>query len=304
VPVGVLVPIHGFPRYLAETLDSVLEQDPAPDVVIVIDDGSQPPVRLHPDHAARVVLVRREVAGGPAAARAAGLEALDDAIDLIALCDADDAWTPGKLAAQLAALHGAPDAGWAFGRPRIVGPDGRDTGERWDEPAPGRHEAQALGRALYERNPVPTSSVVLRREALAQAGGFVGKVHVAEDWELWLRLAGAGIDALCVPDAVVRYRRHPGGLTADVARLAAAQLTVHQAHANLVDDATRRRTEAADLVALAAGRARERRFAEARRALREAAQRRPPTPKERAARALLALPGARRVLGRRDPYRR
>jgi glycosyltransferase involved in cell wall biosynthesis len=302
VPVGVLVPIHGFARYLAEALDSVLEQ--GPDAVVVVDDGSPVPVRLHPDHAARVVLVRRKAAGGPAAARAAGLEALDASIDVIALCDADDAWEPGKLSAQLEALDAAPDAGWCFGRARIVGPDGRDTGERWDEPAPGRHAAGELARALYERNPVPTSSVVLRRDALAEAGGFVGAVPVAEDWELWLRLAAAGFDALCVPDAVVRYRRHPGGLTSDVARLAAAQLTVHRAHAQLVDDATRRRTQAADLVALAAGRARERRFQDARRALREAAALRKPTSRERAARALLTVPGARRALGRRDPYRR
>jgi GT2 family glycosyltransferase len=304
VAVGVLVPIHGFPRYLAEALDSVLEQEKAPDVVVVVDDGSAVPVRLHPEHAARVVLVRREASGGPAAARAAGLDALDASVDLVALCDADDAWEPGKLAAQLAAMNEAPDAGWCFGRARIVGPDGRDTGERWEEVAAGRHDARAFGAALYARNPVPTSSVVLRRSALDEAGGFVGEVHVAEDWELWLRLAGAGIDAVCAPDAVVRYRRHPGGLTADVARLAAAQLAVHSTHAYLVDDATRRHAEAADLVALAAGCARERRFTEARRALRDAADRRPPTPRERAARALLAVPGARRALGRRDPYRR
>jgi glycosyltransferase involved in cell wall biosynthesis len=301
VAVGVLVPVHGFPRYLAEALDSVLAQEP--DAVVVVDDGSPEPVRLHPEHAARVTLIRREQAGGPAAARAAALDALDPTIDLLALCDADDAWEPRKLAAQLAALRQAPDAGWCFGRARIVGPDGRETGERWEEPAAGRHEARALGRARYERQPVPTSSVLLRRQALVQAGGFVGEVHVAEDWELWLRLARANVDALCVPEAVVRYRRHPGGLTADVARLAAAQLTVHRAHAQLVDDATRRRTEAADLVALAAGHARERRFHDARNALAEAARLRPPTHRERAMRALLTIPGARHALGRRDPYR-
>jgi hypothetical protein len=229
---------------------------------------------------------------------------MDPGVGLIALCDADDAWEPGKLAAQVAALEDAPGAGWAFGRARVVGPDGRETGERWEEPAAGVHAAAAFGAALYERNPVPTSSVVLRREALEAAGGFESAVHVAEDWELWLRLSGAGFDAVCVPDAVVRYRRHPGGLTADVARLAAAQLAVHGAHAHLVDEQTRRRVEAADLAAMAAGWARDRRFAEARRALREAGERVPPTTRQRAARALLAVPGARRVLGRRDPYRR
>jgi GT2 family glycosyltransferase len=246
--VGVLVPVHGFAPFLAEALDSVLEQDVAPDAVVVVDDGSPEPVGLHPDYAGRVELVRRDVSGGPATARA--------------------------------------------------------TGERWEEPVAGRHRAAALGAELYERNPVPTSSVVLRRDALEAVGGFESVVHVAEDWELWLRLAGGGADAVCVPEAVVRYRRHPGGLTADVARLAAAQLAVHGAHGHLVDEDTRRRVEAADLAAMAAGCTRERRFGEARRALREAADRVPPTPRQRAARALLAVPGARRALGRRDPYRR
>jgi glycosyltransferase involved in cell wall biosynthesis len=302
--VGVLVPVHGFAPFLAEALDSVLEQDVAPDAVVVVDDGSPEPVGLHPDYAGRVELVRRDVSGGPATARATGLAALDPGIDVIALCDADDAWASGKLGAQLAALEAEPDIGWAFGRARVVGPDGRATGERWEEPVAGRHRAAALGAELYERNPVPTSSVVLRRDALEAVGGFESVVHVAEDWELWLRLAGGGADAVCVPEAVVRYRRHPGGLTADVARLAAAQLAVHGAHGHLVDEDTRRRVEAADLAAMAAGCTRERRFGEARRALREAADRVPPTPRQRAARALLAVPGARRALGRRDPYRR
>jgi glycosyltransferase involved in cell wall biosynthesis len=304
VPVGVLIPVHGFASYLAEALDSVLEQQPAPGAVVVIDDGSPEPIRLHPDQAADVKLLRCDESGGPAAARAAGLRALDQALDIIALCDADDAWEPGKLTAQLAALDAEPGAGWCFGRARVVGPDGRPTSEAWEEVAAGRHAARDLAAALYERNPVPTSSVILRREALEAAGGFESAVHVAEDWELWLRLCGAGVDALCVPDAVVRYRRHPGGLTADVARLAAAQLTVHRAHEHLVDEATRRRVEAADLAALAAGRAREGRYRDARRALRDAAARVAPTPRQRVARALLAVPGARRAIGRRDPYRR
>jgi glycosyltransferase involved in cell wall biosynthesis len=301
--VGVVIPVHGFAPFLAEALDSVLAQDPPPAAVVVVDDGSPVAVTLHPDHAGRVQLVRRERAGGPAAARATALQALPAAVGLVALCDADDAWEPGKLAAQVAGLEADGEAGWCFGRAAVVGPGGLPTGERWEEPAAGRHGAAAFGRALYEHNPVPTSSVVLRRAALAAAGGFESAVHVAEDWELWLRLAGAGFDALCVPAAVVRYRRHSGGLTADVARLAAAQLTVHAAHAHLVDEDTRRRIEADDLAALAAGCARERRFGAARRALREAAERRPLTRRERVTRALLAVPGVRRGVGRGDPYR-
>ncbi|UTI64853.1 glycosyltransferase [Paraconexibacter antarcticus] len=299
---GVLVPVHGFAPYLAETLDAILAQ-PGEPVVVVVDDGSPQPLALHPDHAPRVTLVRRETAGGPAVARQAGLDALPEDVGLVALCDADDAWLPGALARVAGALTAEPGAGWAFGRALVVGPNGRPTGERWAEPPAGRLAATDFGRELYAANPVPTSSVVLRRAALAEAGGFTGPVRVAEDWELWLRLCAGGVDAVCVGETTVRYRRHPGGLTADVAGLAAAQLAVHERHAELVGPRAADRVIADDHAALAAGLAREGRYAEARAAWAQVAARRPLRREEQVRRAVLALPGLRRRLGRGDPYR-
>lgn len=268
--VGVIVPVHGFAPYLAETLDCVLAQRPAPDAVVVVDDASPEPLALHPDHAPSCTLVRRETCAGPAAARASGLAALPADSTLIALCDADDAWTDGKLASQLAACEEFPQAAMCFGRALVVGADGRPTGERWAQPTPGLHRGQQLRALLYEANPIPTSSVVLRRDALERAGGFRSPVRVAEDWELWLRLAAAGEAFACDPDAVVRYRRHPGGLTADVAGLARCQQAVHRRHGDLVAPEVRERALAADAAAL-----------------RSASRR-----------------GLRALLPRRDPYRR
>ena len=302
VPAGVIVPVHGFAPYLAEAVDAVVGE--RPQAVVVVDDGSSRPLTLHPDHAAAGVrLVRREVAGGPALARAAGLEALSPDLELVALCDADDAWTPGSLAALTDALTVEPEAGWAFGRALVVGPDGRATGEQWERPAGGRHAAATFAPALYAANPVPTSSVVLRRSALQAAGGFPGPVRVAEDWELWLRLARAGQDALCVPEATVRYRRHPDGLTADVTRLARAQLALHAAHADLVGPDEHVAAEARDLAALADGLARDGDRRSARGAWTQVAARRRLSRREQAKRMALAVPGGERLLARADPYR-
>jgi len=248
--VGVIVPVHGFPAYLAETLDCVLAQRPAPDAVVVVDDASPAAVVLHPDHAPRCTLVRRDACGGPAAARASGLRALPAGVSTIALCDSDDAWTAGKLAAQLAALERAPEAALCFGRALVVGADGRPTGERWAQPAPGLHEGAPLRELLYASNPIPTSSVVLRRAALERAGGFASPVRLAEDWDLWLRLAKRDEAFVCEPDAVVRYRRHPGGLTADVGALARCQLELHRVHGALVSPEVRAQALAADAAAL------------------------------------------------------
>ena len=91
---------------------------------------------------------------------------------------------------------------------------------------------------------------MLRRAALESVGGFESAVRVAEDWDLWLRLAAAGVGFACVPEAVVRYRRHPGGLTADVAGLARCQLELHRAHGALVSPQVREGALAADAAAL------------------------------------------------------
>jgi glycosyltransferase involved in cell wall biosynthesis len=241
VRTGVIIPVHGFPAFLEETLDAVLAE--APDEVVVVDDGSFEPIRSD-----RVRVVRREQRGGIAAARATGLDALGD-VDVVALCDGDDTWEPGALRALKDGLAAEPRAAAAFGRALVVGIDGRPTGERWPEPAPGLHEPAAF----YVHNPIPVSCSALRRSALEEAGGFEAPRAVPDDWDVWLRLRGP---LLCVPQARVRYRRHPGAVTSDVERLARAQLALHARHANLVPPLVVRRARARDRRALYGARAR------------------------------------------------
>jgi glycosyltransferase involved in cell wall biosynthesis len=298
--VGVILAARAPVPYLAEALASVLSQEPAPDEVVVVDHASGPAVSLP----AGAHLVRLDDgAGGPAEARAAGLAQLDT--ELVALADADDVWEPGKLRAQVGVMAAHPEAAVCFGRGVVVGADGRETGERLPELRDGFWSAADLRRELYERNPIPAASAVVRRGALESVGGFVPATPLpaATDWDLWLRLAEAGWGFVCEPRARIRYRRHPGALTADITRLAEAGLAIHERHAGLVDEGVARRARANDLETLARGRIRERRYGEARAALREAAALRPPAPRERLLATAVTIPGARALLGRRSPYR-
>ena len=291
-----IVPVHAgadHPLYLDQALAAVLGQQPPPDEVIVVDDGSPEPIALAPEYADRCRLIRLEHRAGPGAARDAALKLLRT--DLVALADADDVWCAGKLAAQLGALERAPDAALCYGTAEIIGADGTPTGERWETPA------RLSPQALYEHNPIPTSSVVARRRALLGAGGFSGPM-LCEDWALWLRMIERDEHFVLEPRARIRYRRHTGGATADIAALAAAALHVHELHADVVDEALARRVQAGDLVALARGRVRERRYGDAREALTRAAALTPLGRRERMLRLLLMLPGARSLLGRRSPY--
>ncbi len=258
-------------------------------------------MRVPAAFASRCRLLRRDTRGGPGPARDTALAAIST--DWIACADADDVWRPGKLEAQLRALDRSPEAVLCFGAAEIVGPDGRATGERWATLPAGVLEPGFLGAALYESNPIPTSSVLVRREAVLAAGGFTGP-PLCEDWSLWLRLVERGGSFVCAPDAVISYRRHPGGMTADVAALAESSLLVHEAHAQLVSSEVRRRVRAADLVALARGFVRERRWHDAETVLGEAAALTPLTPRDRLLRVMIAIPGIRTTLGRRAPYPR
>jgi glycosyltransferase involved in cell wall biosynthesis len=295
--VGVIVAARGPAPFLAEALESVA----AADEIVVVDHASSSP--LSGLRGARLVRLEDAV-GGPAAARDAGLAALS-ACDLVAMCDADDVWEPGKLEAQLDALAAVPEAAVVFGRATVIDERGQPTGERLPELEPGVHEASALLARLFEANPIPASSAVIRREALEAVGGFAAgePLPAASDWDLWLRLAAVGNALLCEPAARIRYRRHAGGLTSDISRLAEGALAVHARHADLVDAALARRVRAGDLELLARGRIRERRYADARRALSEAAELAPPGARERLLRVAVALPGIRGALGRRRSFR-
>jgi glycosyltransferase involved in cell wall biosynthesis len=299
VSVGVIVPVYGLAPFLGEALDGVLCQDPPPDEVIVVDDGSPSPLQLSASHSGRCQLVRREQRGGPGPARDAALPMLS--AELVACADADDVWRPGKLAAQLRALERYPEAVLCFGTASIIDSGGRATAERWREFPAGVLAPDSLTPLLYASNSIPTSSVIARREAVLAAGGFSGP-PLCEDWSLWLRLLERGGSFVSEPKAVVLYRRHAGGLTADVAALAESALAVHTAFEGLVDEGTRRQVRAQDLSALARGRARQRRWRDARVALREAATLAPPPARDRLLRMLVAVPGARTALGRGSPY--
>jgi glycosyltransferase involved in cell wall biosynthesis len=106
--VSVVVAVRDGERYLAEALDSVLGQRPAPAEVVVVDDGSTDGTADVLARYGDAVRVERQPASGLAAALNRGVATADG--DVVGFCDADDRWLPGKLAAQLDAFATGVDA--------------------------------------------------------------------------------------------------------------------------------------------------------------------------------------------------
>src|SRR6476469_3177079 len=94
--VGVVIPTRDRPEELRRALTAVLAQDyPGHIEVVIVFDGSERDDSLE---SSNVRTLDNSRSPGLAGARNSGILSLDT--DLVAFCDDDDEWLPGKLEAQ------------------------------------------------------------------------------------------------------------------------------------------------------------------------------------------------------------
>ena len=117
-----------YERYIAGALRSVLGQDYPSELldVVVVDDGSTdgtPDVvrAVQASARERVALVQQENAGLAAATNTALEHAQGE---LVAICDADDEWLPGKVRAQVEIFTSRPEVSLVYGDMQIIDGDG------------------------------------------------------------------------------------------------------------------------------------------------------------------------------------
>jgi glycosyltransferase involved in cell wall biosynthesis len=206
--VSVVMAVRDGDRWLPEAVESVLAQSESALELIVIDDGSTDRTPLLLDALSgrdRRIRVFRQPPVGLAAALNRGLA--EAHAPFVARLDADDLACATRLERQAAVLEARPQIGilgsWAL---EIDGA-GRQVGMR--EP-PADHAA--LQRLLAKGNPFVHSSVMARTDLLRRLGGYRAAFEGAEDYDLWLR-ASEVAELANVPEPLVSYRRHPGGVS-------------------------------------------------------------------------------------------
>ena len=197
--VSVVIPTWNRAALVAEAAASVLAQSWRDLELLVVDDGSTDGTA---DRLARIgdprLRVIRQGNGGVARARNRGVAEARG--DWIAFLDSDDLWRPEKLARQMAMMLPLPPrVGFCHTGIEIAGPVETVA-----------HQAGPSGRifdAALLDNPVraPTSSGLVRREALAAIGGFDPSLPAIEDWD-WLQRLARLYDVAAVPDPLVVYR--------------------------------------------------------------------------------------------------
>ncbi|MCX6513167.1 MAG: mycofactocin biosynthesis glycosyltransferase MftF [Actinobacteria bacterium] len=156
--------------------------------VFVVDDGSANPEaikKLAEAHGARVI--RREVSGGPAAARNAGIKATN--CELIAFIDSDVETSSESIMALLPAFH---DPRLGAIAPRVeVSANIDSAAQRYDSFSSPLDlgERSGIVRAGNKLAYVPSATLVLRRSAIPE--GFDEALRFGEDVDLLWRMAQA-----------------------------------------------------------------------------------------------------------------
>jgi teichuronic acid biosynthesis glycosyltransferase TuaG len=227
--VSVIIPAYQAENTIARALDSVLAQTVLPAEVIVIDDGSRDRTREIVD-----AYVGRETPCtfhlieqknlGAGAARNRGLLASDSR--LVAFLDADDEWLPEKLSRSLMMLDlTAAD---------LVSHDiTRSDGDTTSYVSCAHHFNRRPDPLMdyFLRGYISTSTVVVRRQLLLDAGGFDPSLRAGQDYELWLAaISMAGKRHHVFAEALTHYHVTPNSITSQAEQRRRAAVRILHRH--------------------------------------------------------------------------
>lgn len=209
--VSVAIPAFNAAPTVVQAVESVLSQEGARAEVIVVDDGSSDAtsdvVRAASAEAeeGRVRLLHHAGRANRGVAASRNLAVDQARAPFVAFLDADDWLLPGSIASRLEVLQRHDVAVLAYGRIRLAMP-GTAVAAFVGAGVPGR--PLPIGTWLLFENPIPTSTVMVRRSEV-RAPLFPETLHhQVEDWAAWMELCRGG-PAVFVDRELAVYRQTP-----------------------------------------------------------------------------------------------
>lgn len=184
--VSVILPAYNRAYILERSIWSVLNQSHKNLELVIVDDSSTdettPLVASIKDE--RVYYVRTKRNQGAAGARNYGLQFVTG--EYVAFQDSDDYWHPDKLQLQMEELENK-NAGFCYHKVQYDFGGGRIAILPQEGIPLERKSGDIYHQLLYE-NMVDCPALLVRRECLAEVGGFDEGLRALEDYDLALRL--------------------------------------------------------------------------------------------------------------------
>jgi glycosyltransferase involved in cell wall biosynthesis len=214
--VTVLMTVYNGLPYLGEAIDSVLAQTFEDFEFLIIDDastdGSCSLIESYGDP--RIRFVRNENNMSQVRSLNKGLRLAKG--EYIARIDQDDMCYSTRFEKQIDFFQDcSPNVAVVGTWMKTITEDNQVftrviNGERIPYEVEGRLDcyADVLFDLFKGRSNLSHPSVMFRKDIVLQVGGYDEEFHIAQDFDLWLRLAMAGFDARIIPELLVSYRFH------------------------------------------------------------------------------------------------
>jgi len=199
--VSVIIPVYNGELYLAEAIESVLQQTYPPKQIIVVDDGSEDRTSEIAQSYPQVQYLF-QVNQGVAAARNAGIDAACG--DLITFLDSDDIMLPDAISKRVAYIIQNPHINCLISM-------------RQSFLEPGMEKPAWLRNGELTEAQYGFGYLLSKKSFLEQVGGFDPKYLNAEDFELLFRAKGLGFQIDTFPEVVILRRIHAKNLSQKVA---------------------------------------------------------------------------------------
>jgi len=201
--VSVIIPVYNGTNYLADAVESVLEQTYENVELVAVDDGSTDGTwELIQSYGDSLRGIHKEN-GGVASALNRGLAEADGRY--IAWLSHDDLFLPDKLERQVEELEGPTEARACYTDSRVIDSHGATLR---DVTAPSLDRAE-LRRYLFGRMFINGSTMLIDRECFDRLGGFREDLKTTQDAEMWFRILDHW-EIGRVPGILGLQRTHPG----------------------------------------------------------------------------------------------
>ena len=211
---SVMIPTFHCARFLGKTLESVLAQDPGPEVmqIEVVDDGStldDPESVVAEVGQGRVTFYRQPQNVGHTKNFETCLKRARGKV--IHLLHGDDYVLDGFYRKLQHAFESRPEIGAAFCRQIFMDHAGHWEGYSALEQSESGILNNGLEHLALEQR-IMTPSIVVRRNVYEQLGGFDSRLICTEDWEMWVRIA-AQYPVWYEVEPLAAYRMHSASNT-------------------------------------------------------------------------------------------
>lgn len=202
--ISVIMPVFNAGSFLEEAIESALNQRFTDFEFLIHDDGSTDgSLRVLRDYAARDSRIVLSAGANEGVFAARNLLQAKAQGDLLAVMDADDICLPDRFEKQVAYLDANPECVVLGGSHIIMDAVGRPILRNRMPQGHDRIDGQNIHAIVSIHHP----TVMMRRGAVLDCGGYDASYRAAGDLDLWLRMAERGRLAN-LPDIVLKYRLH------------------------------------------------------------------------------------------------